>query len=245
VALHLLGRVTEALMVSEEAQKYARESKHLFSLGLALTMGCLLYRLRRDPGVVSMRAEELIGLAEEGGFGEWLRIGRFYHGWSLAQLGQPDRGITEMEVAIATYPRTRWIYQHHMIGPLAHSYASVSRVEEGLAKLDDALAEIRRTGGKVDEPEILRLKGELLLMRNSGAVEQAEACFRVALEIARAQDAKWWELRTTTSLACLLRDTNRCDEGRTMLAEIYNWFTEGFDTADLKEAKALLDQLSL
>src|SRR5690349_3544413 len=106
-------------------------------------MGCLLDRLRRDTGAVSKRAEQLIGLSEEGGFGEWLRTGRFYHGWSLAQLGQLDRGIAEMEVAVAAHPRTRWIYQHHMVGPLAQSYASVSRVEEGLAKLDEALAEIR------------------------------------------------------------------------------------------------------
>jgi predicted ATPase len=81
-------------------------------------------------------------------------------------------------------------------------------------------------------------------MRDGAAIIEAESCFRAALEVARAQEAKWWELRTSVSLARLLRDTDRPDEARTMLGEIYNWFTEGFDTADLKEAKALLDELA-
>jgi predicted ATPase len=91
---------------------------------------------------------------------------------------------------------------------------------------------------------MLRLKGELRLMGVPSATAEAERCFRDSLEVARAQAARWWELRTITSLARLLRDTNRRDEARAMLAEIYNWFTEGFDTADLKDAKALLDELN-
>jgi predicted ATPase len=109
--------------------------------------------------------------------------------------------------------------------------------------LTEALAHIERTGEKREQAEMLRLKGELLLTRNGGATEQAEACFRAALEVARAQEAKWWELGTTVSLARLLRDTNRRDEARAMLAEIYNWFTDGLDLPDLTEAKALLDNL--
>ena len=110
--------------------------------------------------------------------------------------------------------------------------------------LNEALAHIERTGEKVEQAEMLRLKGELLLIRDGGAIAQAESSFRAALEVARAQEAKWWELRATMSLARLLRDTNRRDEACAMLANIYNWFTEGFDTADLKDAKALLDELS-
>jgi hypothetical protein len=91
---------------------------------------------------------------------------------------------------------------------------------------------------------MLRLKGELLLMRDGGATEEAEDCFGRALDVARAQEARWWELRATASLARLLRDTGRRDNARTMLAAIYNWFNERFDTADLKDAKALLDQLN-
>ena len=108
--------------------------------------------------------------------------------------------------------------------------------------LDETLESTQRAGAKVDHAEMLRLKGEMLLMRGQSA--QAEACFRGSLEVARVQEAKLWELRTSVSLARLLRDAGRREEARTILAEIYNWFTEGFDTADLKEAKALLDELS-
>jgi predicted ATPase len=91
---------------------------------------------------------------------------------------------------------------------------------------------------------MLRLKGEMQLMRKPQASAEAEKCFRASLDVARKQDAKWWELRATTSLARLLARTDRRDEARPLLAEIYNWFREGFDTADLKDAKALLDELS-
>jgi predicted ATPase len=98
-------------------------------------------------------------------------------------------------------------------------------------------------GRHSEEPELHRLKGELLLMQNAAAREEAEICFREAIEIAHDQQAKSWELRATISLSRVLRDSGRSDEARRMLGEIYNWFTEGFDTADLKEAKALLDEL--
>jgi predicted ATPase len=116
--------------------------------------------------------------------------------------------------------------------------------EKGLAMLNQALTEIERTGEKVDQAEILRLKGETLLIQHPGTNDQAEVCFRAALEVARAQEAKWWELRATVSLARLLASQGRRDEAHAILAAIYNWFTEGFDTADLKDAKALLDELS-
>ena len=131
----------------------------------------------------------------------------------------------------------------YSISLVAHAYARMGQSEKGLAMLDEALTDIERTGEKVDQAEMLRLKGETLLMQDPGMIDQAEACFRAALEVARAQEAKWWKLRATVSLARLLRATNRRDEARTMLSEIYNWFSEGFDTADLKEAKALLAQL--
>jgi predicted ATPase len=110
--------------------------------------------------------------------------------------------------------------------------------------LNEALAYIERSGEKVDKAEMLRIKGELLLMRDGGAIAEAEGCFRAALDVARAQEARWWRLRATTSLARLLAKQGRRDEARAMLADIYDWFTEGFDTADLKEAKSLLEELS-
>ena len=108
----------------------------------------------------------------------------------------------------------------------------------------DALADADRTGERYCAAEFNRLKGELLLRQGRSRQSAAESAFRTAIEVARAQQARWWELRATVSLARLLCDTNRRDEARAMLAEIYNWFTEGFDTADLKDAKALLDELN-
>jgi hypothetical protein len=106
------------------------------------------------------------------------------------------------------------------------------------------LAHVERSGEIAEYAEILRLKGEVLLMRKPSATAEAEKCFRASLEVARTQEAKWWELRTSVSLGRLLRDTNRHAEARTMLSDIYNWFTEGFDRPDLRDAKPLLDELS-
>ena len=132
----------------------------------------------------------------------------------------------------------------YAIALLAYAYARMGQTQKALTMLDEALERIERTGEKHDHAEMLRVKGEVLLMGDRSATAEAEKCFCEALEVARAQEAKWWELRTSVSLARLLRDTNRRDEARAMLAESYGWFTEGFDTADLKDAKALLGELS-
>jgi predicted ATPase len=125
---------------------------------------------------------------------------------------------------------------------LAESHLMAREDEKGLASIAEALRGIETSGQRMHEAELWRLRGELLgLHRDAGA--EAERSFHHALKVAQTQQARSWELRATTSLARLLRDTSRRDEARTRLAEIYNWFTEGFDTADLKEAKVLLDEL--
>jgi predicted ATPase len=186
----------------------------------------------------------VIALSEEGGFAEYRHFGHFYHGWSIAQLGEREQGMLEMEAAHTGLGSIGRGFPQVTAGALAHGYATVGRIEEGLAVVNEALAKNRDTGTRFEEAEVLRLKGELLMMRDSGTTEQAEASLRTALDVARAQEAKWWELRSSVSLARLLRDTGRRDEARRVLAEIYDWFTEGFDTADLKDAKALLDELA-
>ena len=123
-------------------------------------------------------------------------------------------------------------------------YAGIHRTGEPLALVNDVLTPVERTGEKMSQAEIIRLKREVLLMHDTASAVEAEACFRTALDVARTQEAKWWELRTSLSLARLLGKKDRREEASAMLADIYNWFTEGFDTADLKEAKALLDRLS-
>jgi predicted ATPase len=128
---------------------------------------------------------------------------------------------------------------------LAEVYIHVGRAEEAAVIVDEQLGRTERSGVPLQgAAELYRLKGEAILGRDRSAIAEAEKCFRKAIEIAKGQSAKWWELRATVSLTRLLRDTNRRDEARAMLADIYNWFTEGFDTADLKDAKALLEELS-
>jgi predicted ATPase len=118
------------------------------------------------------------------------------------------------------------------------------RFEDGMSALTEALAAADENENRFYEAETHRLKGELLLRQDDSNTAEAQSCFQRAIEIARKQSAKWWELRATMSLARLLDKLGRRDEARAMLSEIYNWFTEGFDTADLKDAKALLDELN-
>jgi predicted ATPase len=136
----------------------------------------------------------------------------------------------------------------HSLAALGNGYGKVGRVRDGLAAVAEGLAVSEKNGERWFDAELYRVRGELLLKHDPHAEpkaeDEAQNCFHQALEIARRQQAKWWELRATTSLARLLAKQARRDEARAMLAEIYNWFTEGFDTPDLNDAKALLDELS-
>ena len=126
---------------------------------------------------------------------------------------------------------------------MAEAYRKIGQTEAGLSALNVAANLLNKTGTRYYEAELYRLQGELLLMQNATNIAQAENCFRRAIEVARKQSAKSWELRATTSLVRLLAKLGKRGEARAMLAEIYGWFTEGFDTADLKDAKALFDEL--
>jgi tetratricopeptide (TPR) repeat protein len=246
VALHLLGRVVEAARFAGEGMQHVREANHLFSLGHALVCGGgWLDDLRREHDAALAHGTELIALAEENRFAEWLPWGQFIHGRALFELGQAAKGLAEMQIGIAgckrlgNVPRLQYLIAVH-----AEATSRIGGVEEALTTLNETLAHVQQTGEQVDYAEMLRLRGEVLLIRDRSATAEAENSFRLALEIARVQEAKWWELRATISLARLLRGTNRRDEARTMLGDIYSWFTEGFDLPDIKEAKALLDELS-
>ncbi len=244
-ALQLLGRSGDAIRLAEEALRRAHESTHLFSLGHALScVGGWLCRIRREPQLGLTYADETIALAEEHGFAEWLPWGRFHRGWALSELWQLEEGIAGMEAGIAGFGQLGGVpRQQYTIAMLASAYARSGRIEHGLAMLEGAIAHAEHSGEKVDLAEMLRLKGEMILLRDPLGGVEAERCYRAAIELAREQQARWWELRATVSLARLMSDTNRRDEARAMLSGIYNWFTDGFDTADLKDAKALLARL--
>jgi adenylate cyclase len=188
-------------------------------------------------------AEELIVLSEQNGFAEWLPWGVFYRGCALADLGELKNGVAAMERGVECLESIGSVWP---IVPamLASGYARIGQTVRALTMLGQILTEVDRFGSVVHKAEILRIKGEVHLMGDYAALDEAEASFRAAIDLARSQEARWWELRASVSLTRLLRDTNRRDEARARLAEIYNWFTEGFDTADMKDAKALLDELS-
>jgi predicted ATPase len=223
---------------------HARRSKDFFNLGLALTVVGWFHQIRREPQLAYTQAEVAITLADEHGFPEWMSWGRFHRGWATAELGQLEDGIAEMEAAMAGFRRLGGVPRlRSMNALLAQSYGRIGRCDEALAMLDYDLAAIERTGERLDEAEMRRIRGELLMVGGESAAPEAESSFRQAIALARVREARWWELRSTVSLARLLRDTDRRNEARTLLAEIYNWFTEGFELPDLKEAKALLEEL--
>jgi predicted ATPase len=231
-----LGKPDEALRLSNEALSRARQLKHAATLAFVIQLAGEVRAYRREPQATRELAEATIALGEEHGFQERLLVGRALRGWAMTELGQTEEGVAELEAAVAFSPPAQFA--------LAGVYARVGRADKAVAIVDEELARVEQSGVRRQESGLYRTKGEAILMRDSSAVAEAEACFRRAVEIARGQSAKWWELRTTVSLARLLRDTGRRDEACVILSEIYNWFTEGFDTADLKDAKGLLDELS-
>jgi len=236
-----LGRPDEAVKLCDEYLCTARQLDRPFALATALIAGALLRSQRREPEAMRALAEECITLAEEHGFNERLAEGRWFREWAISELGPTEQGVAELVASVAGKTGFSRLIMALAIPQL---YMRVSRVDDALGFIDEELAGIEQSGAHLQEPELYGLKGEAILVRDSCATAEAEACFRKAIEVARSQSAKWWELRATTSLARLLAKQSRCDEARTMLAEIHGWFTEGLDTADLKDAKALLDELS-
>jgi adenylate cyclase len=188
-------------------------------------------------------AEAAVALSAEQGFANFLLMGTFYRGWALAGQGRTDEGIARMRDALAAMPIIGFeLARPFYLAALAVAYGKAGRTDDALALVAEALALVERRDERWCEAEIHRVKGELLF--ESGGSSEAETCFHRALEITRRQSAKSFELRATTSLARFLNEQGRQDEARRMLGEIYCWFTEGFETADLKDAKALLDAVS-
>jgi class 3 adenylate cyclase/tetratricopeptide (TPR) repeat protein len=235
-----LGRTDDALRLSNEGLRLAHQLKQPITLAWALTFAAMIHTQRREPESVRALAEALIAFAEKHGLRERLAEGRSLRGWAMVELGQTEQGLAELEAGGTSSIGVSLFWRESLIKVTLR----MGGAEQAVIGLDEELSRFERSGAHLHVPELHRLKGEAILMRDSSSTSEAEACFRKAIEIAKGQSAKWRELRAAVSLARLLSDTNRRDEARAMLAEIYNWFTEGFDTADLKDAKALLDELS-
>lgn len=181
-------------------------------------------------------------------------------GWVLAEQGHHEEGIAQMRQSLAAQLATgAKLLRPYYLGLLAEAQARAGEIQHGFSLVAEALAVVEQNGASVYKAELYRLKGELLLaqeiknqkskIKNDRPLlpdpqEEAEACFRKAIEIAQRQQAKSWELRASTSLARLWQQQGKTAEAHQMLSEIYNWFTEGFDTADLQEAKKLLEELT-
>jgi predicted ATPase len=187
-----------------------------------------------------------MALATEHGLVGWAANGAILHGWAVADGGETQAGIAELRQGLAA-KEAIGVLQHTPsgLGLLARLSIAIQNSGEALSVLDEALARVDRLEEHWFEAELHRLKGEALLILSPKRAAEAEACYEQALAIARSQSAKLWELRAATSLARLWRDQGRPDDARALLAPVYDWFTEGFDTADLKEAKALLADLAL
>jgi predicted ATPase len=196
----------------------------------------------------------MLVLSSEQGFPLWLAVGTIWQGWTLTEQGQGEEGIAQMRQGLTAYQATAGaLGRPYYLLLLAEACGKVGQTEEGLAVLAEALAVVDESGARCHQPELYRLKGELLLTQEGYRLQaegwrektkEAEECFLKAIDIARQQQAKSLELRAVKSLSRLWQQQGKREQARQMLGEIYGWFTEGFDTKDLQEAKALLEELS-
>jgi class 3 adenylate cyclase/predicted ATPase len=243
--LWLLGYPDQALGWSRDALTLAQQSAHPFGMAFALNLAAVFHQFRREERCTQARAEAAISLAKEQGFPYWMAVGSLMRGWALAQQGQAREGIEQITQGLMTYRATgAELWRPYWLALLAEVHGTIREPEAGLTVLAEALALTDTTGQRWCEPELYRLKGELLLQQGSDTQADAEICFHQAIAIAQNQQAKSFELRATTSLARLWQQQGKRDEARQVLGDVYSWFTEGFDTADLQSAKALLDKLS-
>jgi class 3 adenylate cyclase/tetratricopeptide (TPR) repeat protein len=240
--LLLLGYPEAARRKSREFLDAMRRLSDPFSLARALSLEVLSHARLRNTRTALQRAEELLVIATEHGMPFHAASAAFSRGWALADEGRGREGLAEMLRVLPAFEglaATTGLYAR-----LGDSYRKTGRPEEGLTTVATALRETERSAERTAEPELYTVKGELLLMRDPRDEAEAERCFRIAIDIARPQKARFFELRATTGLARLLNRRDKRDEARAMLSDIYGWFTEGFEFADLKDAKALLEELA-
>ncbi|MEE9569205.1 MAG: hypothetical protein V3W37_07455, partial [Candidatus Binatia bacterium] len=243
--LWVLGYPDQALETSDEALSLAHELSHPFTLAFAFWGMAWLNQFRREVQETLERAEVTIALGKEQGFPLWVEYGTLLRAWTLAMQGNLEEGIAQMQQIMAN--KQAGIF--HALRPtvyalLIEAYGAAGQAEDGLRMVAEALALVEKAGFRFYEAELHRLQGELLLRQAAPDVPQSETCLHRSLDLARSQQAKSLELRAAMSLGRLWQQQRKREEARELLTKIYGWFTEGFDTADLKEAKALLDELS-
>ena len=243
--LSLLGFPDRALARAQDGLALALELKHPFSVAFARLWLAQVSYFRRDASMLREQAETALALASEQGFTLWAAKATIHRGTALSMQGQGEEGMAELQKGIAAWRATgangSLPYYYTL---LAEATALLGNPESGLQSLDEAQILVEQTEDRWWEAEIHRLRGVLLLRQSMAAQAEANAWLSRALEVARRQQAKSLELRAATTLARLWRDQGKHSEARDLLAPVYAWFTEGFDTADLRDAKALLNGLA-
>jgi predicted ATPase len=243
--LWLLGYPDQGLARSHEAVTVAQQIDHPFNLCAALSNAATFHQCRQEGQATQERAEAAIRLATEQGFPVLRAVNACLHGWTLREQGQAQEGITQLNQGLrALHAIEVALHRPYFLALLAEAHRTIGEPAEGLMALTEALTLTDTTGERWYEAELHRLKGELLLQLSSDHQAEAEDCFHHAISIARNQQARSFELRAATSLARLWQQQGKRQEAHDLLAPVYGWFTEGFDTADLKDAKALWDELS-
>jgi predicted ATPase len=240
-----LGYPEQALQRCQEALTLAREFEHPQSQGLVHHLAAYLYHRRRELSAVQMHADAVLTLATAQGLPLYVGLANHIRGWALALQGQSEAGMAQMQQGLADILATgQALAQPFCLVRMAEAIGYTGDFDQGLQLLAEAMAAFEASGRGDMLTEAYRLQGEFLLRQVGSDVIRSEACFQQALAIARRQQAKSWELRAAMSLAQLWQQQGKREEAHALLAPIYGWFTEGFDTADLQEAKALLEELT-
>jgi predicted ATPase len=242
--LWLCGYPDQALQKSCEMLALAKELSHPYSTVEALVGITRMHQCRREGQQAQKHTEALLELSTEHGFSMRAAQGTFLKGWAMAVQGEHKKGVKEMHRGLAAWRETGTeVSVPEFLAFIAEIYGKTGQIEEGLQMLDEALTFVENTKECWWEAELQRLKGELLMASHANNETEAEKCYHQAIAIARHQQAKSLELRAAISLARSWQSQGKSDEARTLLAPVYDWFTEGFATADLQEAKALLEKL--
>ncbi len=243
--LWCLGYPAQAVRWSQEALAQARALAHPYSLAVTQFWAAYLHHHRREATAAQAQAEALLTLATAQGFALYVGYGTWLRGWALAMQGQGAAGLAQMHQGLAAILATgQMLARPRCLILLAEATGHTGQVTEGLRLLAEALTALEASGQGDLLAEAYRLQDELLLRQALPDASQAAACFQQALAVARRQQAKSWELRAALSLSRLWQHQGKRTEARELLAPIYGWFTEGFDTADLQEARALLTALA-
>jgi predicted ATPase len=229
--------------------RMAQEVNHPPNLAFPLIFCAMIHQFRREPLPTQERAEAAIALSREHGIPQFVAWGLTWQGWAIAQQGRTQEGILQIQRSLEAHATMRFFLNRpHILFLFAEVLAKEGRLAEALATVDEALEIVRTAGTDYYEAELYRLKGELTLMQSEPAVKSAfagaEAFFLRAITIARQQSAKCFELRAATALSSLWHRSGNNEAALKLLAPIYESLTEGFDTPDMTDAKAMLEELS-